>query len=67
MQPAFQPFWQLVWLNWIDRHLRLFWNLLILANVAGKVQLSVKHKTLSPNAKGSLRPYHLHLRLIMIL
>ena len=47
MQPAFQPFWQLVWLNWIDRHLRLFWNLLILANVAGKVQLSVKHKTLS--------------------
>ena len=48
-----------------DRHLQLFRNLVMLANVTCKVQLSIEHMTLSPNPIGNLQPFHLHLRLIL--
>ena len=38
----------LAWLG-LDRHLQLLRNLLILANIMGKVQLSSKHMILSPD------------------
>ena len=37
------------WLGGLDRHLQLFRKLLVLTNTTGKIQLTMKYMTLSPN------------------